>query len=127
MGQKQKRILLIDDEHDIVYVLKKGLQMKGFNVDGFTDARKAIEQFQPDAYDVVITDIKMPEMNGFEVYKKIREKDANLKVYFLSAFDSYENEIKNLSNGTNSAEFIKKPITYNDLAQKLLKANTLKQ
>jgi DNA-binding response OmpR family regulator len=96
--------------------------MKGFTVDTFTDPKEAVEQFQPNAYDVIVTDIKMPEMNGLEVYKKIREKSANVKVYFLSAFESYESEINKMSAAGDSVGFIKKPVTYGELAKQLIKA-----
>lgn len=66
------RVLLVDDEPDIVSVLKQGLKLKGFVVDGSTDPLKALEKFQPDYYDIVVSDIKMPIINGFQLCRKIR-------------------------------------------------------
>ena len=121
MSQKLLRVLLIDDEHDIVQVLKAGLRLNGFEVDGFTDPRQAVEQFHAEAYDVILSDIRMPGMDGFEVYRRIREKDANIKIYFLSAFDAYENQVKELFPDQSLVEFIRKPINYKVLAQRLMK------
>jgi DNA-binding response OmpR family regulator len=116
MSQKLLRVLLVDDEHDIVQVLKTGLQLKGFEVDGFTDPRQAVAQFQPDSYDLVLADIRMPEMDGFEVYRRLREKDADIKIYFLSAFDVYERQVKEMFPDPSLVEFIRKPINYKVLA-----------
>jgi len=74
LSAKRLRVLLVDDESDIVSVLKQGLKLKGFEVDEFTDPRKALEQFKPDYYDLVVSDVKMPIMNGFQLCRKIREK-----------------------------------------------------
>lgn len=114
------RISLLDDEPDIVAVMRAGLELKGFQVDSFTDSNKAIDHFKADTYDIVLTDIKMPIMNGFEFHDKIRVKDRGVKVYFLSAFDRYENEVKELYPDKRLTGFIRKPISYSVLAQKLL-------
>jgi DNA-binding response OmpR family regulator len=126
MSQKLLRVLLVDDEHDIVQVLKLGLKLNGFEVDGFTDPRQAVEQFQPDYYDAVLVDIRMPGIDGFEVYRRIRQKDANIKIYFLSAFDVYEFHVKEMFPDPSLVEFIRKPINYKVLAQHLMKDFDLK-
>ena len=126
MSQKLLRVLLVDDEHDIVHVLKLGLKLNGFEVDGFTDPRQAVEQFQPYYYDVVLVDIRMPGIDGFEVYRRIRQKDANIKIYFLSAFDVYESQVKEMYPDPSLVEFIRKPINYKVLAQHLMKDSDLR-
>ena len=115
------RVLLIDDEPDIASVLKQGLKLKGFEVDAFTDPREALKQFKPNYYDLVVSDIKMPAMNGFQLCRKIKEKDANVRIYFLSAFDIYANEAKTMFPTLGSNSFIKKPIRYEELAAILMK------
>jgi len=109
-------VLLVDDEPDIVTVLKQGLKLKGFEVDGFTDPRKALDQFQPGHYDFVISDIKMPAMNGFQLVRKIKEKDPHVIIYFLSAFDIYAKEAESVFPTLGHRAFIKKPIRYEELA-----------
>jgi len=118
---KLKRVLLVDDEPDIVSVLKQGLKLKGFEVDGFTDPQKALEKFQPGYYAIVVTDIKMPVINGFQLCRKIQEKDSSVRIFFLSAFDIYAKEAETMFPTLRSKTFIKKPIRYEELAEILLR------
>ena len=67
-----KRILIVDDELDSNMTLKLVLEDNGFKVDSFNDALLALDNCKPDLYDILILDIKMPKMNGFELYKQIR-------------------------------------------------------
>lgn len=67
--------MVIDDESDIVSVLTRGLTLKGLEVHGFSDPAEALKHFKPGSFDFVITDIKMPEINGFQLFRKLREKD----------------------------------------------------
>ena len=114
------RVLLVDDESDIVSVLKQGLKLKGFEVDEFTDPRKALEQFKPDYYDLVVSDVKMPIMNGFQLCRKIREQDPTVRFYFLSAFHIYAKEAEAMFPTLGSKVCIKKPIRYEELAAILM-------
>jgi DNA-binding response OmpR family regulator len=78
-----KRILLIDDEPDITFTVKDMLEDNGFQVDSFNDPILALNYYKVNFYDLVILDIKMPKMDGFELYNKIREKDPKVKICFL--------------------------------------------
>src|SRR5688500_20196270 len=80
-----KRIFLIDDEPDVTYTLEKVLEDNGFKVEAFTDPILALNYYTVDFYDLVVLDIKMPKMDGFELYNKIREKDPKVKICFLTA------------------------------------------
>ena len=111
----------MDDEEDIIYVLKRGLELQGFKIDAFTNPLQAAQQFHPSYYDAVITDIRMPQISGFDLYKKIREKDVAIRVYFMSAFDAYEDEIKEKFTDNDLVTFIKKPTTYATLSKILKK------
>ena len=66
------------------------LEEYGLDVDCFTDPRKVLENFRPDFYALIILDIKMPEVNGFELYHKLKSKDANIKTVFLTALSNVE-------------------------------------
>ena len=83
MIQNKKRVLVVDDEKDITLVCTMILKDTGFEVDVFTDPIVALTSFKPNFYDLVILDIKMPHMDGFELYKKIKELDNKVKVCFL--------------------------------------------
>ena len=69
---KRKRILLVDDEYDVNLVTKVVLNENGFKVDSFTDASEALENFRTGIYDLVIIDVKMPVIDGFSLYEKIK-------------------------------------------------------
>ena len=113
-------VMLIDDEADIVFILKKGLTLKGFEVHAFTDPREALAHFVPNQYDAILTDIKMPNMTGLELYEEIRKQDPSVRVYFLSAFEAFAAEIRDkLSGDAELVQFIKKPTTYSALAEAL--------
>ena len=90
--QGQKRILAVDDEPDLTMICSLALQYHGFKVDTFNDAQEALSNFKPDYYDLVILDIKMPNMDGFELYDKIKERDDKVKICFLTASELYYEE-----------------------------------
>jgi DNA-binding response OmpR family regulator len=107
---KRKRILLVDDEVDIVTVYKKGLSLNGFRVEGFSDPEVALLDFKPDAYDLVILDIRMPKMTGFELCREIRKKDDKVKIYFMTAFEIHLTEFEKVLPSIKVDGFIKKPL-----------------
>ena len=109
------RILLVDDERDINTVVKKGLERVGFKVRAFNNPLDALSNFEAGSYDVALLDIRMPSMNGFELYKKLRERDSKIKVCFITAFEMYEEEFKKLFPSYEVRCFIKKPIKLTDL------------
>jgi CheY-like chemotaxis protein len=119
-------ILLIDDESDITFTIKSILENNGFKVDSFTDPISALDNYQINFYDLIILDIKMPKMDGFELYTKIREQDPKVKICFLTASELFYEEFrkKRLKLGEKIGEeyFIQKPIKTDDLIEKL---NTL--
>ena len=118
------RIMLVDDEPDIVAVFKKGLESKGFQVDVFIDPEEALEQFKPNLYDCIVTDIKMPKMNGFQLYRKIKDNDNKVRVIFLTAFDIFEQEAKLVFPDIDPKSFMKKPVSIDDLAERLMQETT---
>ncbi|HEX5978665.1 MAG TPA: response regulator, partial [Nitrososphaeraceae archaeon] len=76
MGQQeQKKILVVDDEPDLTMNCSLALEYHGFKVDMFTDPRKALSNYKPRYYDLVILDIMMPNMDGFQLYDEIKKKD----------------------------------------------------
>ena len=118
-----KRILLIDDEPDITFTIKDILEDNGFQVDSFNDPILALNYYRVSFYDLVILDIKMPKMDGFELYTKIREKDSKVKICFLTASEMYYEKFRKTRSefGRLIGEdcFIQKPIKNEDLVKKL--------
>jgi DNA-binding response OmpR family regulator len=118
-----KRILLVDDEQDIIFTIKKILEENGFKVDSFNDSILALNYYKVNFYDLVILDIKLPKMDGFELYAKIREKDPKVKTCFLTAVTKYNEEAGKirlaLGKTINEDYFIQKPVEMEDLLKKL--------
>jgi DNA-binding response OmpR family regulator len=76
---------LVDYDEDINITLRKVLEEKGYDVNAFSNPIEALDNFEKDLYNLIILDIKMPKMNGFEFYKKVRKIDNKVKVCFLTA------------------------------------------
>jgi CheY-like chemotaxis protein len=88
--ERKKRIMTVDDEEDVVFCLSKVLQETGqFDVDGFTDSQYALSSFKQAKYDLVILDIRMPKMDGFELYEKLKNIDKNVDICFLTAVNDF--------------------------------------
>ena len=88
------RLLLVDNEPDNTSVLSMGLEDEGFNVDAFTDPILALSNFKPNYYSLVILDINMPKMNGYDLYKEIRKLDNKVKICFLTASELYNENLR---------------------------------
>jgi DNA-binding response OmpR family regulator len=109
------RILLVDNEDDNNIVFKMALEDGGFEVDVYNDSLLALSNFKDDLYDLVILDINIPKMNGYELYKEIRKIDNKVKVCFLSASEIYDKKLQKVSPPSDVKCFISKPIQMNDL------------
>ena len=81
---QKNRILLVDDEHDVNLTIRLILEDNGFKVDSFTDASQALENFTAGLYDLVILDVKLPGMDGFSLYEKIKKIDDKVRICFLT-------------------------------------------
>ena len=121
-----KKILLVDNEADITFALENGLENYGFSIDSFNDSVLALNSYKSNFYDLIILDIKMPVMDGFELYNKIKEKDSKVKICFLTASELFYEEFRKiryvLGEKLGEEYFIQKPIKTDDLVQKM---NTL--
>jgi two-component system catabolic regulation response regulator CreB/two-component system response regulator ChvI len=105
-----QRILVVDDEKDIATILKQGLESSGFQVDAFTDPEQALSHFKADYYDVVLLDVKMPKMNGFELCRELVKIDSKPKMCFMTAFEVNLSEAKLMFPTLKADAFMKKPI-----------------
>lgn len=105
-----KRIAIVDDEPDITAVLKKGLEQNGFAVDTFNDPRIALSNFKPQYYDLMIIDIRMPHINGFDLYRELKKKDSSVRVCFLTAFEIYYEEFRKMFPNIDVRAFVRKPV-----------------
>jgi DNA-binding NtrC family response regulator len=126
----QMLIQVVDDDFDILNVIKLYLQKVGLNVFGFTDPNLALEHFRINCKDyiLVVSDIRMPGMNGFEFVRKLREISPAIKVLLMSAFEANSTELSIGLGGAKIEGFIQKPISLRKLSsivQKQLEIKTL--
>lgn len=115
---KSNRILLVDDESDVTTVLTFALEDYGFEVESYNNPLVALANFKPNYYNLAILDIKMPEMNGFELLRKIRKEDENLRICFLTALTELKDhmsDINELGPAFVKDRVIRKPISNKDL------------
>ena len=117
------RIMLVDDEKDILSTVKRGLESNNtFKVDTFPSGEAALQAFErhpENYYDLVITDIRMPKMNGFELYRSIKEKNQSMKIAFITAFEINKEEFNKVMPSVNVIDFISKPVSISNLITKL--------
>ena len=119
---ENNRILVVDDEPDLTQVSALALEYHGYKVDSFNDPQEALSKFKPGSYDLIILDIKMPKMDGFELYHEIKKKDNNAKVCFLTASELYYEEFRNKEyRALDRNLFIRKPINNEDLVKEINK------
>jgi CheY-like chemotaxis protein len=122
-NNKIKKILLVDDEPDVIYAIKSVLEDNEFKVDSINDPITALKSYKSNVYDLIILDIKMPKMDGFQLYAKIREQDPKTKICFLTASEMYYEKFRKARSkfGRIIEEecFIQKPIKNEDLIRKL--------
>ena len=107
-----KKILIIDDEADVTLTLRMALEQNGFKTDSYDDSTVAYRNFRPGVYDLVILDIKMPIVDGFQLYQKITRTDSRVKICFLTAGEMYHEEIRKEQGFEryNEELFLRKPI-----------------
>jgi two-component system, OmpR family, response regulator ChvI len=114
---------LVDDEPDIIDILQVGLEENGFKVDAFTDPELALSSFKAGTYDLLLLDVRMPKLNGFELYqeiKKINDDDNNkAKVCYITAYEINYEKIREEFPSLKVDCFIKKPIEIQDLVRRI--------
>jgi DNA-binding response OmpR family regulator len=114
------KILIVDDEEDITLSFKRILEIHGFEVDVFNDSMLALSKFKVNYYDIALLDIKMPNIDGFDLYKKIKEIDKNIKICFLTASEAYYQQFREKDYHELSRDlFIQKPIELEELLKKI--------
>ena len=116
------RLLIVDDDSDIVQVLKMGLLKNGFLVEAFTHPEEALQSFKSDAesYCLVLSDVRMPSISGIQLSKKVKEINPNVKVVLMTAFEIRDTEFSKVFPSTQVDGFVQKPIGIKELTDKIL-------
>ena len=128
--KKSYRILIVDDDPDILESFREGLldsniinsvfgQETSLKIDTYASPKSALSDFKAGIYDLLLLDIKMPEINGFELYEELKKVDSKPKVCFITAFETYYEELKKDFPKLDVGCFIKKPIPISDLAKRI--------
>ena len=117
----KRRILIVDDEPDLTFVFKMGLEDNGFVVDTFNDPQLALSNFKADLYDLLLIDIGIPKINGFEFYKEIIKINNKVKACFFTASEAYYMNLKAKYGMMNPDPncLILKPISMDDLVKRV--------
>ena len=111
------KILLAEDEIDLNNVITRYLKKNGYSVDSVLDGEEALDYLEYGEYDLVILDIMMPKVDGFEVIKKLRDKGNHTSVLMLTARDSADDKVKGLDLGAD--DYIVKPFDFNELLARI--------
>jgi DNA-binding response OmpR family regulator len=117
-----KKIIMVDDEPDVNITIKTVLEDNGlFLVDTFNNAESALSMFRPNFYDLALLDIRMPEMNGFQLCRKLREIDKRIKICFLTATELlyYRDKESDIIDDLGADCFVPKPVNTIDLVNRL--------
>jgi DNA-binding response OmpR family regulator len=118
---RRYKIMIVDDEQDITTIFKIGLENNQFIVTTFNDPIEALSNFKPGLYDLLILDVRMPGMNGFQLYQEIRKIDSRVKVCFLTAFEGSRSEFRKSFPSLEEVKcYLKKPITVQELIKRLI-------
>ena len=121
-GKPLAKLLVVDDDSDMVQVIKLGLQKNKFLVNAFTNPEEALQNFQSNSegYCLMLSDIRMPGMSGIQLAKKVKEINPAIKTVLMTAFETRDMEFSKEFPFTYVDGFVQKPIGLRDLTNKIL-------
>ena len=105
----KNRLLVIDDEEIVIKSCKRTLSPEGYIVDTALSGKEGLELFKNNQYDLVIVDLKMPEMNGIEFMRQIKELKPEQKIMIMTGYDTIDHIVESISSG--AAHYLEKPFT----------------
>ena len=117
------KILIVDDEKDFLDVISDRLKARDMNVSTATSAAAALKKIDEDSFDAVVLDLQMPEMDGLEALKKMKEKNPDLQVIFLTGHATVEKGIEAMKLG--AMDLIEKPADLTTIVERIKQAKGL--
>lgn len=111
------RVLVVEDERDLNNIITKYLKKNNFNIDNVFDGEKALDYLNSAEYDLVILDVMMPKINGYEVLKKMRKENNDTPVLMLTAKDGIDDKVKGLDLGAD--DYLIKPFDFDELSARI--------
>jgi DNA-binding NtrC family response regulator len=118
-GAPKKKVMVVDNEHGICDIYKKVLIDAGFDVEAFLDGGSAVERATVQNFDVVITDLKMPKIDGFHVIRRIRELSPKTDIIVITGYATLDSVVQSIKLG--ALDYIVKPFEISDLVTKVKK------
>jgi DNA-binding NtrC family response regulator len=118
--KRQTNVLVVDDEKTVCNSCRKILSQEGYKVDVAVSGEEALKKVKDNGFDVIITDWKMPRIDGFEVTRKIKEEKPNVVVIMITGYPSVDNSIKAIRSGV--ADLLTKPFTPEELSDAMIRA-----
>ncbi len=115
-----RRILIVDDDRDILLTFRVGLESYGYIVDTYDSPQKTLKEFKAHDYDLLLIDIRMPNMSGFELYMQLRQVDKEFRVCFMTSFELYYQTLREFYPNLDVQCFIKKPISSEELNEHII-------
>ena len=116
------KLLVVDDDSDIVQVLKMGLLKNRFLVEAFTNPDEALQSFKSNAesYCLMLSDVRMPGLSGIQLARKVKEINPNVKTVLMTAFEIRDSEFSTVFPSTQVDGFVQKPVGIKELTGKIL-------
>ena len=112
----RKRILFVNDDEDTAAVIKEGLSRYGYKIESFVDSNLALQNFKEGTYDLLLLDVLMKGLDGFELYNQLRKIDKNIQICFISASNTFYEKYKRLYPEVQEECYIQKPLGIKNLA-----------
>ena len=109
-NQRKKRILFVNDDEDTADVIKEDLSIHGYEVEAFVDPNLALQNFKASNYDLLLLNVRMRGLNGFELYNKMKKIDENIQICFISASNTFYEKYKRLYPEVQEECYIQKPV-----------------
>ncbi|MDL2236904.1 response regulator transcription factor [Christensenellaceae bacterium OttesenSCG-928-K19] len=122
------KLLIIEDEEDLLEMLVRGFEKLGYATDGLLDGEEGLEAIQTGVYDLVVLDLNLPGMDGIDILQKVREEDPEQRIIVLTARAEYTERVKGLNLGAN--DYLVKPFDFGELiarVQNLLRRRIVQQ
>ena len=118
--KRKRNVLVVDDEKTVCASCRKILTKEGYNVDVASSGKEALSKVKGNGFDVVVTDWKMPEIDGIEVARRIKEENPNIVVILITGYPSVETSIEAIRSGVS--DYVPKPFTPQELSDAMIRA-----
>lgn len=119
-----EKVLLVDDEQDFLEIMSQRMETRGMTVTTAASADQALQILEKETFDAIVMDFQMPEMDGMDALKAIKEKRPELQIILLTGYATVEKTVEAMKVG--AADFLEKPADLEALAKKIKDAKTEK-